>query len=129
MTIIPEGDTAITFQCGIDGRVTCDSSQHFTEGETRFYDKKYLQLTPKTIQSGITFVIDTTHRFTVNGKVVEPKSDINILRRRMFSKFLLSSETGQIVVLEKYSNVYTSRDRELEGYTYHQMQAYALKRL
>ena len=129
VTVTPEGDTAITFQSGIDGRVTCDGSQHFTEGETRFYDKKYLQFTPKTIQSGITFVIDATHRFYVDGEEVQPRSDINILRRRMFSKFALDIKAGQTVVLEKFSNVYTSRDKELAGYTYHQSQAYALKAL
>lgn len=129
VSITPEHDAAITFQSGIDGRVTCDGSQHFTEGETRFYDKKYLQFTPRTIQSGITFVIDATHRFYVDEEEVRPKSDINILRRRMFSKFTLDIKAGQTVVLEKFSNVYTSRDRELENYTHHQMQAYALKAL
>lgn len=129
VSITPKVDTAVTFQSGIDGRVTCDGSQHFTEGETRFYDKKYLQFTPKTIQSGITFVIDATHRFYVDGEEVQPRSDINILRRRMFSKFTLDVKAGQTVVLEKFSNVYTSRDSELEGYTHHQMQAYALKAL
>ncbi len=129
ISITPEGDTSVTFQSGIDGRVTCDGSQHFTEGETRFYDKKYLQFTPKTIQSDITFVIDATHHFYVDGAEVRPKSDINILRRRMFSKFTLDVKAGQTVVLEKFSNVYTSRDKELESYTYHQMQAYALKAL
>ena len=129
VSVTPKEDTAVTFQSGIDGRVTCDGSQHFTEGETRFYDKKYLQFTPKTIQSGITFVIDATHRFYVDGEEVQPRSDINILRRRMFSKFTLDVKAGQTVVLEKFSNVYTSRDSELEGYTHHQMQAYALKAL
>lgn len=129
VSITPKEDTTVAFQSGIDGRVTCDGSQHFTEGETRFYDKKYLQFTPKTLQSGITFVIDATHHFSVDGAEVQPKSDINILRRRMFSKFSLSVEAGQTVVLEKYSNVYTSRDRELENYSHHQMQAYALKAL
>ena len=129
VSITPERDAAITFQSGIDGRVTCDGSQHFTEGETRFYDKKYLQFTPRTIQSGITFVIDATHRFYVDEEEVQPRSDINILRRRMFSKFTLDIKAGQTVVLEKFSNVYTSRDRELENYTHHQMQAYALKAL
>ncbi len=129
VNITPGDDTEITFQSGIDGRVTCDGSQHFTEGETRFYDKKYLQFTPKTIQSDITFVIDAAHHFYVDGAEVQPKSDINILRRRMFSKFTLDVKAGQTVVLEKFSNVYTSRDKELEGYTHHQMQAYALKAL
>ena len=42
-----------------------------------------------TFQSGITFVIDATHRFYIDEEKVQTKSDINILRRRMFSKFTL----------------------------------------
>lgn len=129
VTITPDQDAVLMVQSGIDGRTTCDGSQHFTEGETRFYDKKYLQYTPRTIQSGITFVLDSTHKFTVNGAVMEPKSDINILRRRMFSKFALEVKAGQAVVLEKFSNVFTSRDKELAGYTREQLQAHALEQL
>ena len=129
VTIIPDQDAAITVQSGIDGRTTCDGSQHFTEGDTRFYDKKYLQYTPKTIQSGITFVLDATHRFYVDGTAMEPDSDINILRRRMFSKFTLEVKSGQAVVLEKFSNVFTSRDKELVGHTKEQLQAHALEQL
>jgi len=129
VTIIPQCDAAVTFQSGIDGRVTCDGSQHFTEGETRFYDKKYLQFTPKTIQSGITFVIDAAHRFAVDGADVKPKSDINILRRRMFSKFALGVKAEQTVVLEKFSNVFTSRDKELKDYSKKELQTHALQQL
>ena len=129
VSVTPEQDMSITFQSGIDGRTTCDGSQHFTEGETRFYDKKYLQYTPKTIQSGITFVLDATHHFYVDGAAAEPKSDINILRRRMFSKFALEVKAGQTVVLEKFSNVFTGRDKELEGCTKQQLQAHALAQL
>ncbi|MBR6839847.1 MAG: glycoside hydrolase family 65 protein, partial [Oscillospiraceae bacterium] len=39
--VIPEEDARITIQSGIDGRQTNDGSQHFTEGQTRFYDKQY----------------------------------------------------------------------------------------
>ena len=129
VSVIPEQDVEISFRSGIDGRATCDGSQHFTEGETRFYDKRYMQYAPKTIQSEITFVLDAAHRFTVDGAAVEPQSDINILRRRMFSNFTLDAKAGQTVVLEKYANVYTSRDKELAGYSHHQMLAYALKAL
>lgn len=129
VTVISEADATVSFRSGIDGRTTCDGSQHFTEGETRFYDKKYLQYAPRTIQSGITFVLDASHRFTVDGAETDPVSDINILRRRMFSNFTLNVKAGQTVVMEKCANVYTSRDRELDGYSYHQMLAYALKSL
>ncbi len=129
VSVTPEQDTKITFQSGIDGRVTCDGSQHFTEGQTRFYDKKYLQFTPKTIQSDITFVIDAAHKFTVGGQGVEPASDINILRRHMFSRFTLEAEAGQTVVLEKFANVYTTRDKDAAGLSVAELQEYALERL
>ena len=129
VSIVPETDANITFQSGIDGRVTCDGSQHFTEGQTRFYDKKYLQFVPRTIQSDITFVLDATHKFTVDSIETVPAGDINILRRRMFSKFTLDVKAGQTVVLEKFANVYTTRDKEAEGHTVADIQAYALEQL
>ena len=82
-----------------------------------------------TIQSGITFVLDATHHFYVDGAAMEPKSDINILRRRMFSKFALEVKAGQTMVLEKFSNIFTSRDKELAGFTKNEIQAHALKQL
>ncbi|MCD7734246.1 MAG: glycoside hydrolase family 65 protein, partial [Clostridiales bacterium] len=39
VTVVPKQDATVTLQSGIDGRMTCDGSQHFTEGQTRFYDK------------------------------------------------------------------------------------------
>lgn len=129
VSVTPERSAVITFRSGIDGRTTSDGSQHFTEGQTRFYDKQYLQYTPRTIQSGITFILDASHRFTANGTAVEPRSDINILRRRMFSNFTVEVEAGHTLVMEKFANVYTSRDKELENNTLPQMQAYALQQL
>ena len=127
--IIPEKDTQVTIRSGIDGRMTNEGSQHFTEGEMRFYDRKYLQFTPKTIQSGITFVFDAVHHFMLDGVQVEPKSDINILRRRMFSNFMLDVKAGETLVMEKTANVLTSRDRETEGLSHQELQALAFRML
>ena len=129
VTLTPEQDAVILMQSGIDGRQTNDGSQHFTEGQTRFYDKQYLQFAPRTIQSDITFVLDASHRFTVDGAPVTPKSDINILRRRMFSVFSLALTAGQTLVMEKFANVYTSRDQEAEGLTIQALQTLALDAL
>ena len=129
VTLTPEQDAGILLQSGIDGRQTNDGSQHFTEGQTRFYDKQYLQFAPRTIQSDITFVLDASHRFTVDGAPVTPKSDINILRRRMFSVFSLALTAGQTLVMEKFANVYTSRDQEAEGLTIQALQTLALDAL
>ena len=129
ITLRPEQDSKIMLQSGIDGRQTNDGSQHFTEGQTRFYDKQYLQFVPHTIQSDITFVLNASHRFTIDGTAVTPGSDINILRRRMFSVFSLTLAAGQTLVMEKYANVYTSRDKEAEGMTVQALQAKALDAL
>ncbi|MCD8188891.1 MAG: glycoside hydrolase family 65 protein [Clostridiales bacterium] len=129
VTVTPWQDSTVTLQSGIDGRVSCEGSQHFTEGQTRFYDKKYLQFVPRTIQSNITFVVDATHQFYLDGMRTAPKSDINILRRRMFSKFTFPVEAGQSLVMEKFSNVYTTRDKEAASLTVAEVQAYALEQL
>ena len=129
VTVIPEEDARITIQSGIDGRQTNDGSQHFTEGQTRFYDKQYLQFVPRTIQSDIAFVLDASHRFTVDGEALTPASDINILRRRMFSVFSLTLKAGQKLVMEKFANVYTSRDKEAEGLALKDLQVLALDAL
>ena len=129
ISLRPEQDTKLSLRSGIDGRQTNDGSQHFTEGQTRFYDKQYLQFVPHTIQSGISFVVDATHRFTVDGAAVTPASDINILRRRMFSVFSLELKAGQELVMEKFANVYTSRDKEAEGLTLQALQTLALDAL
>ena len=127
VSVTPEADAAVSFRSGIDGRVTCDGSQHFTEGQTRFYDKKYMQFVPRTIQSDISFVLDAAHRFQVNGAPAEPKSDINILRRRMFSNFTLELKAGETAVMEKFANVYTTK--EAAGRSLSDLQAYALEQL
>lgn len=129
VSVIPKEDAVIVLRSGIDGRMTCDGSQHFTEGQTRFYDKQYLQYVPRTIQSNISFVLNASHRFTLDGKTVQPESDINILRRRMFSNFTIAVKAGQTLVLEKLANVYTTRDREAEGKSLTELQSYALSAL
>ena len=129
VTVIPEEDAKLVLRSGIDGRQTNDGSRHFTEGQTRFYDKQYQQFVPHTVQSGITFVLDASHRFTVDGEPITPASDINILRRRMFSAFSLELKAGQKLVMEKFANVYTSRDKEAEGLTRMDLQALALDAL
>ncbi|MCR5575656.1 MAG: glycoside hydrolase family 65 protein [Oscillospiraceae bacterium] len=129
VTVTGEQNASVKLRSGIDGRQTCDGSQHFTEGQTRFYDRQYLQFAPRTIQSDIRFVLDASHRFTVDGEALTPKSDINIVRRRMFSNFSVELKAGQMLRMEKFANVFTSRDREAGGLTLPELQALALDAL
>ena len=129
VSVTSDEDGEIVLRSGIDGRMTNDGSQHFTEGQTRYYDRQYQQFVPRTIQSDIHFVFDASHRFTVDREAVEPKSDINIVRRRIFSNFTLHVKGGQTLVMEKFANVYTDRDKEAEGLTLAELQELALNAL
>lgn len=129
ISVIPKEDCSVSFRSGIDGRVSCDGSQHFTEGQTRFYDKKYLQFVPRTIQSNIHFVISAAHVFALDRERIEPKSDINIVRRRMYSNFSQSVRVGQTLSMEKFATVFTTRDREAEALELPALQELALEQL
>lgn len=129
VSVCPAADAEIVFRSGIDGRQTNEGSQHFTEGKTRYYDMRTMQFAPRTIQSNIFFVLDAAHRFRLDGAEFEIKRDINITRRKMLSNFSGFVKAGQTLTMEKYANVYTSRDRELEGYTDEQIQALAFEKL
>ena len=130
VSICPERDTAVVFRSGIDGRMTNDGSQHFTEGQTRSYeDKRILQFTPRTVQSNISFVISTVHRFALDGAKIEPARSLSIVRRRMETGLAQTVPAGQTLVMEKFANVYTSRDREAEGLDVPALQALALTAL
>ncbi len=129
ITVTPEQDTTLTITSGIDGRMTNDGSQHFAEGTSRFYDKKYLQYTDRTLQSNLTFVVDAKHRFWIDGKEIQLETDMNNVRRRMYAKFTVDLKAGQTFVIEKYSNVYTSRDKEVADLDKDSLKEYALAHL
>ena len=130
ITVTPEEDCALGVRSGIDGRMTNDGSQHFSEGQTRTYDNKtVMQFTPRTIQSDIHFVISTVHRFALDGKPVEPGSSLSIVRRRMTTGFTQALRAGQTLTMEKYATVFTSRDSEAEGLTVPELQALGLDEL
>lgn len=115
VSVTPAQDAAVTLRSGIDGRLSCDGSQHFTEGKTRYYEKKYMQFAPRTIESNIHFVLTAAHSFTLDGAPDTPKGDITIVRRRMFSNFTQEVKAGETLTMEKFVTVFTSRDKDAEG--------------
>lgn len=129
ITLAPETDAEVRITSGIDGRVTNTGTQHFAEGSTRFYEKKYQQYAPVTIQSGIPFVVSATHAFHMDEVPVQPENKISIVPRKMYSVFTVTVPAGKTLVMEKYTNVFTGRDRETEGMDMAAMQNYALEML
>lgn len=129
VSITPEQDAAVTLASGIDGRMTNDGSQHFTEGQTRYYEKTYMQFVPRTIQSGIDFVVSAAHSFTLGGAELEPAGDINIVRRRMYSRFSCTVGAGEKLCMEKFATVFTGRDKDAAGLDLEALQARGLEQL
>lgn len=100
---------------GIDGRMSNSGSQHFSDGDKRFYDKKYMQFIQTTVESRIDIIHNTTLTFTVAEKPCELQSRIVMDRRKIFCEYQGELHQNKTLTIEKISNVYTSRDLENEG--------------
>lgn len=124
--IIPvDSDVHVEIKSGINGKMTNTGSQHFSEGDKRFYDKKVIQFVQTTGQSKIDFVDTTVHKLAVDGKVLDMDAEVYIERREIFAGYSVDVKAGQTFVVEKYSTVYTSRDLDIEGKTVDKIQEIA----
>ncbi|MBR0159682.1 MAG: glycoside hydrolase family 65 protein [Oscillospiraceae bacterium] len=108
-------DMEIAVRSGIDGRVTNTGAQHFTDGEKRFYEAKYIQYVPKTTQSDITFVQNAVHAFRLNGSPCEAPMQVFMELRKLYGGFQFSLRQGDELTIEKYCNIYTTRDADTQG--------------
>jgi len=100
---------------GIDGRMNNNGSQHFSDGDKRLYDKRYMQLIQTTEETKIDVVHNTTLSFRVDGMEYDMNPRIAFDRRKIFCEYQGALEQNKTLVIEKISNVYTSRDLENEG--------------
>lgn len=124
ITITPiNKDAQISILTGIDGSVTNSGVQHFSEGNKRFYEGKYMQSCQTTTETKIDFVFTSivnftlSENFSLNEKEYEMKSLILMDRRKINCEYKGTIAQGSSLVVEKISNVYTSRDKECEGFT------------
>jgi hypothetical glycosyl hydrolase len=122
-------DMQITLLSGIDGSVTNCGAQHFSEGDKRFYEKKYMQSSQTTTQTKIDFVFTSVHNFQIAGSEIELNNQIQMGRRKILSEYSGVVKAGATLQIEKISNVFTSRDKEYAGYTLKELQPTALAAL
>lgn len=120
-------DLKIKIISGINGQMTNSGVQHFSEGDKRLYDNKYLQLVQTTTQSKINFVLNTTHKFETDSKATELEPLVIIGRRTIGVVF--SCEKGKSFAIEKISNIHTSRDKENENKTLEELRSMSLSEL
>ena len=120
--ITPLSKTAnIRFISGINGQVTNTGSQHFNEGEKRVYEYKYIQMLQETSESCITFIQNSAHNIYINGDKIEEKPELSIDRRKVTISNNYDLTQGQTLVIEKFSNIYTTRDITSENLTIEQI--------
>ena len=108
-----DGASSIRVKSGINGQVTNSGAQHFDEGDKRIYDREYLQMLQSTTESDITFVHNLYHDFSASDVKVDSRFEMG---RRMVSMIYEANlEKGQSLRFEKISNVFTTRDGDIEG--------------
>ena len=123
------GDVDIDIKSGIDGRVTNTGAQHFAEGDMRFYDGRYIQYVPWTTQSDITFALNTTHSFQVGGRVTDIPVQLNMEVRKIYGGYHIRVKKNETLKIEKYCNVSTTRDIDMQGKTVAEIQTFSLQQL
>lgn len=122
-------DMVLKIRTGISARVTNTGSQHFSEVEKRFYDKKYLQFVEQTTESKVGFVINSVHSFYKNGKPADLATDVNIEHRIVFADYSVELKAGDSFTIDKISSVNTTRDFDSQGLTLAQIQEKSLEEL
>jgi len=127
--ITTDKDATILIKTGIDGAVTNTGSQHFSEGEKRFYEKKYMQYVQTTTQSKIDFVLSTAVDVKVNGELSPAEPFISMERRKLYGVFNIKLEKGEKLELTKISYIATSFDLEYANMDVKRMQETCLKEL
>ncbi len=116
ITITPIGhDAELFYSTGIDGSVTNSGVQHFSERTKRFYENRYMQMCTVTTESAIEFVTTSVCNSYIDGQPSAAKQRIVMSRRQLACEYALRIPAGGSFVIEKISNVYTSRDRGKEG--------------
>ncbi len=99
----------VHLRSGINGQVSNEGSQHFTDGEKGLMVGKYIQMMPQTTHSKIQFVQTVEHRITVPSKN-RPETG----RRSFFMNYDFELPSNGTVEIEKRGSIYTSIDNDLE---------------
>lgn len=101
---------AISFNSGINGRMTNSGAQHFLEGERRILEDRFIQLDQKTSESGVEMVFNAVHNFRLNGVAITPAADKDMGRRKVWLAYDFQLEPNDKLTMEKLATVHTSRD-------------------
>lgn len=126
VTITPKQNSVLSLTSGINGQTTNSGVQHFLEGNKRLYDGRFMQQIQTTTESGIDFVFHSVHRFYQH-ESMNPTSIIKMDRRQIFFDYSdIEIPANEVFTIEKYSTVFTSRDKELNAVSTEELANHAL---
>ncbi|MBL3715799.1 glycoside hydrolase family 65 protein [Lactococcus garvieae] len=116
---------SISIKTGINGQVSNEGSQHFTEGEKGLVEGKILQMCPQTTHRKLDVVISACHEL----KGVPATTRPEIGRRSFYMNFDFKLEKDKQVLLEKRASIYTSIDNDIENHSIQNMRNVAVSEL
>lgn len=114
LTVKNLGDpVTVTVETGIDGTQTNSGSQHFEEGEKRFFENRYLYVHTNTTESLVNVALGSY--FNIDH---EHQSRTLMKRRQLQQVKTLKLAEGETFVGTKYVVIRTDRDLAAESPTY-----------
>ncbi|MGE5679231.1 MAG: glycosyl hydrolase family 65 protein, partial [Pseudomonadota bacterium] len=118
---------------GIDGRMTNSGSQHFSEGEKRVYDRRFLQLVQTTTESCVDFVISCgcrSYEGNGMGDGAAEAAEYGVERRRIYGLYEAQAKKATEISFEKIVTIYTSRDKDyIKGCVLEDLKRHSLEHL
>jgi hypothetical glycosyl hydrolase len=110
-------DTLINITSGIDCSVTNSGVQHFTRLEKRLFDNEVLHIQQQTTQSKIQLIVQTSHRFMIDGISSEQFGHVSANRRKIDLEFSIELKQDSVLQIDKMSYFVTNQDIDIEDKT------------
>lgn len=117
---------AVKVRSGINGQLSNEGSQHFTDGKKGLMDGRFIQMMPQTTQSKIQFVQTSEHSF---GSVELTESRPETAHRGFYMNYAFEVAANDTVTFEKRSSIYTSIDNDLDHHEVGHMRQVAVDEL
>ncbi|CQR25257.1 Kojibiose phosphorylase [Streptococcus varani] len=117
---------SVKVRSGINGQLSNEGSQHFTDGEKGLMEGRFIQMMPETTQSKIQFVQTSEHRFE-GVELTENRPET--ARRGFYMNYAFDLNGNSSISFEKRSSIYTSIDKELSSNKVEDMRQFAVAEL
>lgn len=107
---LSDQQVSLKLRSGINGQLSNEGSQHFTDGEKGLMQGRFIQMMPKTTHSNIQFVQTSEHIFH-NKELFENRPETT--RRGFYMNYGFNLDVDEEMKFEKRSSIYTSIDKDV----------------